>query len=177
MININDYDILRNNRKSLKELSEDTANSEYMTESTMEAIDFDTVKESYTRKLKLPMTNAFSVDAILCKDNKIIFIEFKNGFMEKATIQNVHNKVRDSLLILNAITNINVCTTQKEAEFILVYNERKNNSKKNITNSIMKKAKKEMILFGLHRFETLYFKDVHTYTKQEFNQYIKKLIT
>lgn len=177
MININDYDILRNNRKSLKELSEDTANSEYMTESTMEAIDFDTVKESYTRKLKLPMTNAFSVDAILCKDNKIIFIEFKNGFMEKATIQNVHDKVRDSLLILNAITDINVCTTQKEAEFILVYNERKNNSKKNITNSIMKKAKKEMILFGLHRFETLYFKDVHTYTKQEFNQYIKKLIT
>lgn len=177
MIDINDYDILRNNRKSLKELSEDTANSEYMTESTMEAIDFDTVKESYTRKLKLPMSNAFSVDAILCKDNKIIFIEFKNGFMEKATIQNVHDKVRDSLLILNAITDINVCTTQKEAEFILVYNERKNNSKKNITNSIMKKAKKEMILFGLHRFETLYFKDVHTYTKQEFNQYIKKLIT
>lgn len=39
----------------------------------------------------------------------------------------------------------------------------------------MKKAKKEMILFGLQRFETLYFKDVHTYTKQEFKQYIQNL--
>lgn len=175
MINVNDYDILRNNRKSLKELSKDTANSEYMTESSLDAIDFDTVKESYTHKLKLSRANAFSVDAILCKNNKIIFIEFKNGFMEKSTIQNVHNKIRDSLLLCNAITDINVRTTQKEAEFILVYNERKNNSKKNITNSIMKKAKKEMILFGLQRFETLYFKDVHTYTKQEFKQYIQNL--
>ena len=173
MINVNDYDILKNNRKSLKELSKDTANSEYMTESSLDAIDFDTVKESYTRKLGIALNSAFSVDAILCKDNKIIFIEFKNGFMEKATIKNVHDKVRDSLLLFNAITNINIDTTQKEAKFILVYNERKNNSKKNITNSIMKKAKKEMILFGLQRFETLYFKDVHTYTKQEFKQYIK----
>lgn len=175
MININDYDILRNNKRSLRELSEDSANSEYMTESIMEAIDFDTVKENYARKLGIALNSAFSVDAILCKNNKIIFIEFKNGMIEKAITQNIQNKIRDSLLILNAITDINVCTTQKEAEFILVYNERKNNSKKNITNSIMKKAKKEMILFGLQRFETLYFKDVHTYTKQEFKQYIKNL--
>lgn len=111
MINVNNYDILRNNRKSLKELSKDTANSEYMTESSLDAIDFDTVKESYTRKLKLSRANAFSVDAILCKNNKIIFIEFKNGFMEKSTIQNVHNKIRDSLLLFNAITDINVRTT------------------------------------------------------------------
>ena len=63
---------------------------------------------------------AASVDALVVKGDVIVFIEFKNG---KVNNRNVKDKIRDSLLIFNDITEKNLTYTRNKAELIVVYNE------------------------------------------------------
>lgn len=190
MIELNNYDIFCNNKSTLKETSLDSSSSEYMTQSEIVVIDFDMVKKEYEKKIGLPYNEdgyACSVDAIFCSDERITFVEFKNGNMKNQK-NNVKNKLRDSLLIFGAITNQNISFTRENIDFILVYNGEKNpiphQEQKKISHelsaitslgkSISKRGNQKLILFGLEKFEKLYFRQVYTFTQKEFEQYLIK---
>ena len=65
---------------------------------------------------------------------------------------------------------------RKKDEFILIYNESKNSSSRaDIGKHLSKKAGKEFGMFGLERYISLYFKDVHTYTESEFEEFLRRL--
>ena len=183
--------IFTNNSSTLKKISRDDSDKEkieYMTESERPAVDFDAVKTEYTNSLNLSEENADSVDGMFEANGSLVFVEFKNGNMknEKAKVK---SKIRDSLLIFCDITKTRIDDTRKIAEFILVSNLNKNplpnqlkkrsvqesQSRVNIAKYLCQKAGKEFIRFDLERFQTLYFKAVHTYSKDEFEKYLIKL--
>ena len=178
------------NLSSLKEISKDDSdksNIQYMTKSLLEVINFDEVKKKYINSLGLSEDNASSVDGILEIGDRVDFIEFKNGKMKNEK-RNVKDKIRDSLLMFCDITEKQICDTREQVEFILVYNQEKNPvhgrvvseeiqesySRIEIAKYFSKKAKKEFIRFDLEKFKKLYFRDVHTYSEEEFKDYIER---
>lgn len=191
MIKSEDYKIFKENLSTLKELSKDTSeknNISYMTQSELKAIDFDTVKTQYANKLHLSEETASSLDAILLIHEHEVFIEFKNGNIKNEK-RKIKDKIRDSLLIYCDITDKHISYTRANIVFILVYNEKKNpiphnlklensvrqNAREKIAEHIIKKANEELIRFDLEKFKTLYFKEVHTYTENEFEEYLKNI--
>ncbi len=178
MIDVSGYKILEENRSTLKKLSWDNSNNSFMTDSTHEAVDFDKVKTKYTNNLDLSEENAKSVDALTVIANEDVFIEFKNGNMKNEK-KSVESKIRDSLLILGDIVGCNISQTRETMNFILVYNKEKNpdreqrNSRNLISEHIMGKADMEKIRFGLEKFQSLYFKEVHTYDEMQFKKYLE----
>lgn len=190
MINIEEYDIFRDKKSSLKELSKDDSDVDnviYMTESDAEAINFDSVKTQYVNELGLSEESATSVDGIMYNIPHVTFIEFKNGKMKNEK-RKVKDKIRDSLLIFGDITGKSISFIRENIDFVLVYNIEKNplpnqitkgyvqesESRDYIAGNLMKKAKKEFIRFDLERFKTLYFREVHTYTEAEFKTFLER---
>ena len=168
---------------TFKETSYDKDGEEpgYMTDSQIQVINFDKVKDCYIKNLALSNTPCSNDALYFGKDNKIFFVEFKNGVLDERPRRNFNlcKKIYDSLLIFNDIVNKNISFCRKNLYFILVYNESKNrreackteqeeSSKAIISKKIHKKAKKKFVRFGLDRFEKLYFKEVFTYTESEF---------
>ncbi len=184
--------LFRDNMSSLRETSKDSdsPNPECMTNSEIAVVNFDKVKESYIKDMKLSFTPCSNDALYIDKNGDLYFIEFKNGIMTRPMIFNVYNKIYDSLLIFNDIVGQNISFCRKHMNFILVYNESKNLSedynnegknlskddkiknqdcsKAEISKYLYSKAKKKYIRFGLERFEKLYFQEVFTYTQQEF---------
>lgn len=184
MINADEYDIFKNNISTLKETSKDNHDGVdyYMTESEIKVINFDGVKKNYLLSLGLNKDLVKSNDALILEFDKTdTFIEFKNGNMKKEKT-NVKLKVLDSLLIFTDIINKTVAYTRANMNYILVYNEEKNTDNTISSNSVQEsssrnyiaktlleeKAKKKYIRFGIERFESVYFKDIFTYTEKEF---------
>lgn len=191
MINFDDYALLRDskNRCSLKEASKDFSDAshmQYMTESELEVINFDLVKRQYLNNLNLSEDFASSIDAIIPSKESIVFVEFKNGKVEN---RNIKSKIRDSLLIFLDIIGGNLTFSRQNIEFILVYNSAKHPLPKQSSNELVqnspsrvelssclaKKSGEEFIQFDLERYKKLYFKSVHTYTKDEFEAYLHKV--
>lgn len=189
MIQLNSYSIFSDSKSTLKEASKDDSNvfaPQYMTQSSLEVIDFDLVKRKYANKLGLSEENASSVDAIIQFENHLAFIEFKNG---KVNNRNIKDKIRDSLLIFSDIIGESISYTREHAELIIVYNLEKNPlpnqltkdtpaespSRIKIADYFSSKAEKEFILFDLERYEKLYFQKVHTYPKEKFEEYLKTI--
>lgn len=187
MINLMEYDIFQNNVDSLKVLSLDDSDPidvKYMTESDIMAVDFDKVKRKYTNQLGLSEESAASADALLPSDHGAVFVEFKNG---KVNNRNVKDKIRDSILILCDILNKTISYTREHIDFIVVYNQQKNPlpnqmkkqkiqesvSREEIGKFFSQKANQEFILFDLEKYKGMYFRDVHTYSKQEFEKYLE----
>lgn len=175
--------IFKKNMSTFKETSYDKDGEKpgYMTDSQIQVINFDKVKDGYIKNLALSNTPCSNDALYFGKDNKIFFVEFKNGVLDERPRRNFNicKKIYDSLLIFNDIVNKNISFCRENLYFILVYNENKNkreackteqeeSSKAIISKKIHKKAKKKFIRFGLDRFEKLYFKEVFTYTESEF---------
>lgn len=188
MIDLDAYPIFLGNKKTLKEISKDNSVPEkiqYMTESKMEVVDFDQVKRCYLNELGLSEENATSVDAIVPFVDHIAFVEFKNG---KVNNRNVKDKARDSLLIFSAITEKDITYTRDKLDYIVVYNLEKNPlpnqiKKENVQESLsrvkiadhfLKKSKTEFIRFDLEPYKKLYFREVHTYPKEKFEEIMKR---
>ena len=202
--------LLKSNVKSLKELSKDNSQKPpcFMVEDERPAVDFDAVKDEYLKQcdsyvFKVIRNNpkkgdeyeqkACSVDALFCIENGIlVFVEFKNGRLEK---QNVHSKIRDSLLIYNDLMRTSLSDTRKNSEFILVYNQEVNKTRVNEDIEILKKnsmdmacqtsssrdyihkhvaklENKEFIQFGIERFQGYCFTNVHTYSESEMKTWL-----
>ena len=192
MINIDNYEILKNNLSTLKEISKDDSEAvvEYMTKSTLSAINFDGVKTEYLKSFHLSDELAKSCDGLLCLNNKDILIEFKNGKTIKPS--EIMIKIKESLLLLTTIiTNKEILEIKNKGEFILVYNRNKNPittqeikqkgiqespSRDSLIKYSLKIGGKEFIRYGLEKFEK-YFNKVHTYCQEEFEEYIKQFET
>lgn len=192
MIDLDTYKIFRVNKTTLKETSKDDRDREsvqYMTDSSIEVVDFDKVKRHYANQLHLSEECAASADALAKIDDKLLMIEFKNG---KVNNRNVKDKVRDSLLFFCDITGKNISYTRENLDFIVVYNQQKNPlpnqlkkqtsemiqdspSREAIGKYFLKKGNEEFILFDLERYKRLYFREVHTYSTEEFGKYVKKI--
>ena len=175
--------IFKKNMSTFKETSYDKDGEKpgYMTDSQIQVINFDKVKDGYIKNLALSNTPCSNDALYFGKDNKIFFVEFKNGVLDERPRRNFNicKKIYDSLLIFNDIVHQNISFCRENLYFILVYNENKNkreackteqeeSSKAIISKKIHKKAKKKFVRFGLDRFEKLYFKEVFTYTESEF---------
>lgn len=176
MIDISEYPILNNHQTSLRKTSKDDNNKNnisFMTESMLRVINFDAVAKEYARNHKLkgiPTSN----DALFVHDEHMFFIEFKNGVIDKKTQHNIKEKIFDSVLILTDILNESISYTRKTIEYILVYNGEKN-SRRELACRVSKMANTHFIEKGLEKFKGYCFKDVYTYTKEEFEKdFIKK---
>lgn len=197
MIDLNTFQIFADHLSNLKETSIDKRDGtpQYMTLSTREAVNFDGVKEEYVKPLgvsEIPKSN----DALF-DDGKgfLVFVEFKNGFMDRPKQFAVRKKVYDSALIFTDITSTGISYMRDHMKYILVYNETANQDndldeelkKKRKTavqpspafdafaKNVGKYANEEYVCFGLKIFQNYCFKEVHTYTEAEFNAYLSSL--
>ena len=181
------------NNSSLKDTSKDK--KEYMTNSEkIKVINFDNLsKKGYSKMLRLKRQSfPFKTNDALYLDvenNKFIFIEFKNGsfsvneknFKEKELPQ-LELKIIGSMYILQEITGKSFKELREITDYILVYNKEKNphifsavdmgNYIVNLGTLNNKKIRnlKEGISFGLEKFKGYCFKNVHTYSKEEFEE-------
>ena len=181
------------NNSSLKDTSKD--NKEYMTNSEkIKVINFDNLsKKGYSKMLRLKgQSFPFKTNDALYLDvenNKFIFIEFKNGsfsvneknFKEKELPQ-LELKIIGSMYILQEITRKSFEELREITDYILVYNKEKNphifsavdmgNYIVNLGTLNNKKIRnlKEGISFGFEKFKGYCFKNVHTYSKEEFEE-------
>lgn len=192
MIHFEDYNILSiNNDTTLKEVSFDRNNNEYMSTSEIKVINFDRVKEEYFEGVKVSKTEEDggsppesggstnekdeenlpkSCDALYFgKDEIIYFIEFKNGKL-KGEWNNIRIKILDSLLIFSDITEKNLKFTRSNSCFILVYNENKN-QKYFVRNQVTSKSKKGILTEQIDRYKNMYFKEVYFYNEDEFEEH------
>lgn len=191
MISLKDNHIFSQNYTTLKKASINNASSKkdsYMTECEFKVVDFDKVKESYIKGLKLQETPS-SNDCLLEFDNELYFIEFKDGNM-KDEIHKVRRKIFESLLIFSDITTTSISYTRKNVNYILVYNKIKSkefiqkrrdkklgktevqesSSLKNFSNMLSELSNYNMDIFELKKsFCPIYFKNVFTYDKEQFN--------
>ena len=184
MIDINEYDIFRNNTSTMKQISRDDANNEYMTESTKMAVNFDKVVIDYC-----PLVDSNDALVIHTDDNIATFIEFKNGYINKTTQHKLLKKIYDSLLIFADVTSKNISSTRNFLNYILVYNEKKNIDKTNpkteyresesrdeIDRILLGYGNETHIKYGLESLKGYCFKEVNTYTKSEFeNLFVSNL--
>lgn len=174
MIIIEKYELLLKHLSNLKETSKDDHGDgkTYMTSCEYPAVNFDEVKDEYITGLHIS-GNPRSNDALLVtKDNKSFFIEFKNGYMDNKKIFDVKGKIYESLPILTDIIGKGISYTRNELVYILVYNGAKNDPSTDIKKHIASKAKAELIRFDLERFKNFFFKEVHTYTETEFDNFL-----
>lgn len=196
MIDITTYPILSGHMSTLKDTSIDKRDDGvkvFMTESARQVVNFDQVKEEYVKSLGLsevPKSN----DALLADGKgRLIFIEFKNGYMDRAKQFAVRKKIYDSVLIFSDIISSGISDIRTYTEYILVYNEAVNeknpdlirDKKKHVQpsasfNSFAKGvtglAGEEYVCFGVKMFENYCFKKVHTYTEKEFERYLLTLM-
>lgn len=161
--------------KSLKTLSYDDIHKCYLTDSNVTAIDFDKIPREYCKaitKTQMPCSN----DALYVQDkNHWFFFEFKNGNIDATQI---YRKIYDSIIMLlemNVIPNIDF--SRKHIEYYLVYNQRKTMepAREKIYAQLYEQANKEKKLFGLDKLKGYILRNTHTYTKEQFDIFIKKV--
>ena len=182
------------NTSTLKQTSKDDNNEEYMTESQIKVINFDSVGgDKYTRNNNLSIQLKTNDVLFLHNDRRYTFIEFKNGkLLDKSNridikkLKDIELKILNSLFVLGDIEEKSLNTLKEITNYILVYNEEKNspNEKNSISEignyfvnqgsnlSIVENSfeKDEIICFGLEKFKGYCFKNVHTYSKEEFEE-------
>lgn len=194
MIRFEDYPILKSHLSTLKETSvdfHDQTNIQYMTASEMDAVNFDEVKEEYIRDLSLVEAPKSNDALFILKNGTLVFVEFKNGYMDKVKEYGVRKKIYDSIIILTDILGCGVASLRQNMEYILVYNESANEDQHeviekkkfmvqssraydNLAKNIFQMARREYVCFGVNIFKNYCFKDVHTYTEKEFEEYLEK---
>lgn len=193
------FEIYSANKSTLKETS--AYNNGFMTESNIEALNFDNVKNEYVAQIlknaQFKCEGIESNDALVKVNDEYIFIEFKNGNMQNC-LKEVRPKLYDSLFIFLDIIKETISFSRRKIIYILVYNEknsedfinaRKNNQKQMsaseiqdsksfdyISNAIGQLANYEMDIFDLRKkFQSFLFKEVHTFTATQFDDYINKI--
>lgn len=179
---INEFADLDSYKKSLKDISINKSDPNltiYLTDSQLDAISFDDVKDEYVKSMNIcevPCSN----DALFYDTSSKIyyFIEFKGGKIDSLKNHKLKLKIYDSLLIYLDLLEKTISDTRKDMEYILVYDESKEHSSNNFTCESSTNIKKhlgklsndEYIQFGLARYKNFLFKDVHTYNLNDFQK-------
>ena len=191
-------DLKSYNTSILKQTSKDDNNEEYMTESTIRVINFDSIGgDKYSKNNKLNIQLKTNDVLFLHNDKKYTFIEFKNGKLVDKTnkidikkLKDIELKILNSLFVLGDIEEKSLSSLKEITDYILVYNEEKNTPNErnsiseignyfinqgNISSEKTKTEREEIICFGLEKFKDYCFKNVHTYSKEEFEEkFVKK---
>ena len=186
------------NTSTLKQTSKDDNNEEYMTESTIRVINFDSVGgDKYSKNNKLNIQLKTNDVLFLHNDKKYTFIEFKNGKLLDKTnkidikkLKDIELKILNSLFVLGDIEEKSLSSSKEITHYILVYNEENNTPNErnsiseignyfinqgNISSEKTKTEREEIICFGLEKFKGYCFKNIHTYSKEEFEEkFVKK---
>lgn len=180
MIDLNNAAIFTNNKNTLKETSFDGDNKVYMSQLTLDVVNFDKVKDAYCDSLdKACSARPHSNDALFIdiEQEKFLFIEFKNGELKGQRLQDVKLKISESLLIFNDIVNENISFDRKSVNYVLVYNAENNAEfEKQRTSSLSKTASTLAKLAGrrfcINGFDAYlyFFHDVRTINQDEFKQ-------
>ena len=191
-------DLKSYNTSTLKQTSKDDNNEEYMTESTIRVINFDSIGgDKYSKNNKLNIQLKTNDVLFLHNDKKYTFIEFKNGKLLDKTnkidikkLKDIELKILNSLFVLGDIEEKSLSSLKEITDYILVYNEEKNTPNErnsiseignyfinqgNISSEKTKTEREEIICFGLEKFKGYCFKNIHTYSKEEFEEkFVKK---
>ena len=191
-------DLKSYNTSTLKQTSKDDKNEEYMTESTIRVINFDSIGgDKYSKNNELNIQLKTNDVLFLHNDKKYTFIEFKNGKLVDKTnkidikkLKDIELKILNSLFVLGDIEEKSLSSLKEITDYILVYNEEKNTPNErnsiseignyfinqgNISSEKTKTEREEIICFGLEKFKDYCFKNVHTYSKEEFEEkFVKK---
>lgn len=167
---------------------------EYLTKLAVPTIDFDAVKVDYHNEVLggVPSEQPKSVDALLFdKGGAPVFVEFKNGKIDKRTSYALHGKLYDSVLAYCDVTGSALADLRERASFLVVYNEERNSledlresggpydiaaapSRASIANAISAKAKKPFVRFGLERFIGYCFKNIETVTGSDLADCLRR---
>lgn len=180
MCNLTKREDLSSFKDSLKNTSYDRNNNAWMLSDEIEVICIDDVADSYTSRCGISSVD--SVDALhFCDGKGNVFIEFKNGKLDKADIYEVMKKIYDTLLIISDVTKWTISDFRENTDFVLVYNEEKNPSLFNeipapsnssalrkMTESMYGKAKTAFKIEGLYAFEAYCFKTVELMSVTQF---------
>lgn len=157
---------------TLKKTSKDDSNKAYMTQSSIEVIDFDKIPKEFSRGKGWKCVPKSS-DALYIDSSSWTFIEFKNGDIEKS---DVHRKIYDSIIMLLELKILpDFEYVRKNIRYILVCNKERFASQKSqslaaIQTHVQKLAKTETVLFELGKLEGYLLAEVHTYSPEEFQQ-------
>lgn len=165
---------------TLKKASWDKTKDEFMTESTIEVVNFDKVPNKFAKGkgwLGVPK----STDALYIDLPSWTFIEFKNGSVDKC---DVHRKIYDSILMLlelNIMPDMNF--VRQNVRYILVCKEEQSaTAQKSLHQEKFKsymeaRSKDEVVRFELKKLRDYLLAEVHTYSPEEFeSMFVGKLV-
>lgn len=177
MKNLNEYET------TLQEASWDDNNEKDMTISKLSVINFDDLKKDYVENLKLSQIK--SNDALFVNNGDYTFIEFKNGKIDNTEkVFKIYSKIYDSIIIYLDLDVFQgtIENMRNKMTYILVYNkayrhtEKFEGSEHDFLRKMLISSKAERIRFGLRKFKGYCFKNVHTYSKEEFEEKFVKRI-
>lgn len=105
--------------KTLKDISYDSDNKEYVTDSLIEVVDFDEYQETYLKSIDSKYKKPCFVDALCTLNGDWCFIEFKNGRIDSRQID---EKVVNSVIVVMVKEDIKPSGLKKHSKLIVVYN-------------------------------------------------------
>ncbi|WP_270244192.1 hypothetical protein [Lactococcus lactis] len=157
-------------KETIKMCSYDDENGVYLSDSEAEVINFDKVKEEFIKPKNL--REICSNDVLYYNENENLyyFIEFKNGKIKSETKKNLRTKIYDSYIIFFQKFNLGIESTR--INYILVYNEEKNPHSRSscLSGAIAGRAEKQMVRFGLNKFDGYLFNKMFTVSQDEFEE-------
>lgn len=187
--------------ETLKATSYDKTNNEYVSNSQIQVVNFDKLKENYIQNLPTQKPTSFpsSCDALLERNGIWYFIEFKNGSINPNKPHPIERKIYDSVAMLLEFVDKHIDYSRTHIEFILVYNENKNPLQQNNENrtslqpneinesnaresifqrigNLASEQKYDKPRFGLDRFEKFMLKKVYTVPKSSFNTFLSDML-
>jgi len=160
--------------KSFREISLDTNNREYLSNSPRGAYCYDDIIGKVFAGRELPMSpDGLFLDPLT---HNIIFIEFKNGCVrEKNRIELRLKGIEGIYSLLKWVLKDFSLLPEEQIDYIVVYNRHKISDcptpdRDNIVNYIGRLAREREIKFGLRRLKGTYFNDVITLNQDEFDR-------
>jgi hypothetical protein len=182
--------------KTVKKISWDDANNEYLSEIEEKACDFDAVKMDYCKELLLDYYFKSNDMLFINENEELYFVEFKNGQLDRNKLAEIEYKIYDSLLIILDILDKTLRFSRDKIHYALVYNSEKNTNEMflanglrgkrditsspamiTLTNTLNAKAnQKYRALFGLEKFVGGYFKKVYTVDKIDCDIFLKEKV-
>lgn len=166
---------------TLEESSKDSEHKTSMSNSSLKVVDFDKIPKKYAEQAMI-RTVPKSNDALyITKENKWIFIEFKNGEVKK---EEIYRKLYDSLIMLEELAIKDWNFFRNHATYILVYNEdvycqrnaklQKSKNRDVLYQHIRNRANTVRNLYEIRKLEGFLFENAWTYNEEQFAEFFEK---
>lgn len=171
----------------ITEASYDNVNSISLVTSDVKVVDFDKFSKQYIKKFS-PSDCPHSTDALYFEERKQRwqFVEFKRSGISDGINAEIKFKALESLLILLDSWGKTLEFSREKLDYVLVYNEEARHTSRHYlqSNEVQESAsrdkiaksvflgKRRLVQFDLLRYKGIYYRDVTTYTAQEFEEYL-----